>query len=543
MILKRTLKQVIIGAAALGCLQKAHGLLYKDDVQNIASYWSDRISHFDKEITLRNEFSTKFRALSSKEAFNMDASMERHIETEKTSMDAIMEEFESFKEEANNLIDITKSLDSYNRSNDDFFDTEKNKEVTLVMLDNLDALKRLVVPALNKNTSLTEKINKYDSYMVKVIEKCAEEEDTNNTLQNKTLFKLAKNNKIVAADVIYMLYLLDLSKLQGSALDNELIESVYAKIISHGISRSNVELFIAAIKRDVTEGNINVFVSGDMHFHLLFGVYSSVNTSKSSLVDEKTMDIYLSLLKENISEEEVKEHKEIAPVQVMKVIVVEYLIGGHLMDHKSNTLFRNLGKIVENVFNPANYNSTDIHEGLRMGREKQDEILDILSYIWCVYDEDRCVSQQAYDLYKEIGIGYSEFKEIKTSFASTKWMYQGVAAPLAGSDEQCPNISAVQFDISYTNPLWYVCRRCKHIKRPDNNKNINFKLIDEYENGQISFYSYKIYDTENELIWAKYMEGCIKACSSSILITSKPDEDESKVYFNILSGFYKYLKI
>ncbi|KAI5193375.1 hypothetical protein NEMIN01_2509, partial [Nematocida minor] len=111
MILGRTLKQVVVGAAALGCLQRASCELFKSDAKEIKSYWTDRISYFNKEINLRSGLFKKVGALdATEEAVNSEHSSEENTKI-KEAMDVVVaEDFETFTNKSLEIINLADSI-------------------------------------------------------------------------------------------------------------------------------------------------------------------------------------------------------------------------------------------------------------------------------------------------------------------------------------------------------------------------------------------------------------------------------------------------
>ncbi|KAI5190381.1 hypothetical protein NEMIN01_1005 [Nematocida minor] len=544
MILKRALKQVmVVGVLALAYLQQASCVLTKSDIEGIERYWTERIAYFGTEITLRCEFFAKVRTFNSNDlALNLNSFLKKKMETEKTSMDAIMEEFHSFEEKADRVIKVAhQTLLLYKFIDDPNFSSGKEEAEKIIQTEikaNEKDLKELITSALDISTLLAKKINKYDSHMIEVVEESFGIRKEDIEQHNLALFKLAKS-KIVAADIIYTLAETNPSDLRNDNRKKEVVAYLHGKISASAISKNNVELFVNAIRKDVMDKDMNLVLSGSRHFYLLFNICPAEKSSVL-LADDETMDLYASLLKENISEEEVKEHTDITYVQVMKIIVIEYIMSGHLMDYKSNTMLRNLGRVIESTFDPTEYNKTGA-EGFRIEQSKQDEIIWALHYIWGDYSSS-CRLQRTTELCRKIGISSSEFYNMHSNFLSVKWMYEGAMAPSAGSDAQNTEDLAVPLDMSYAHPAWYVCRRCKYISHSNDDRSSNFSLFSEEKPGKFTFRPHAIKATDNELVWAKYMKDCIEACFSGCIRVIKREKDGA-VYSRIVDDFYRSLNV
>ncbi|KAI5193197.1 hypothetical protein NEMIN01_2405 [Nematocida minor] len=543
MILCALKRIIIVGAAALACLQRATCELTKDDAKEIKKYWTNRASYFGKETNIRSEFFTNFRALNFHAlALISDKRLEKSTEIE-TRMSAIMEEFEHFEKESSKVIEATNSIlalygciDSLNSSDANKGQTKEEFEAGVK--ENESKLKKLITPVLDISTSLTRKINKYDSYMVEVIEEHNGIKKEIIELHNLALFKLAKSNKILAADIIYTLSEINPSDLCDEGAKEKMVESLCERILSGVISKSSIQLFVEFIEKDVVDNHMNLLLSGARHFYLLFGPYVPINANKPSLIDDGTLNMYLNLLEENIDEEELEEYMDITPKQVVKLVVIEYVMSRYLMDCKSNTLFRNLGKIVESMFGPIEY-STHFQEDFRIEKEKQDRILKSLSYIWS-NQKNNDIYNQARELCSEIGIGHYSFKEIHSSFVSAKWMYEGAIAPLANTDDQHSDNLGVLLDISYIHPLWYICKRCEHVSSLGSISSNNSHLFSQIEKDRVILRPHAIKASDSKLAQAKRMKGCIRAFFSNDIEIVNREKDGDR-YSEIVNDFCSYL--
>ncbi|KAI5193202.1 hypothetical protein NEMIN01_2409, partial [Nematocida minor] len=462
MILKRALKKVIVaGAAGLAYLHIASCELDKDNMKNIYIYWKNRLSYFEKEIVPRIGLFANFRASNSEAlALNSDNLFEKSAEMEK-GICAMAQELETLKKESSQIIELSSSIfklykDVNNRGST--LDKAQKETLEARIKDGSKRLTEIIIPSLDISTSLTKKINNYDFHMVEVIEERSGVEKS--SLDRLALFKLAKSNKILAANIIYALSSISLSQLESDAVEEKLVTLIHEKIASDFVPKSNVELFVRAVKKDVVKYKNNLYISADTNFGLLFNIHP-METSDVPLIDSEIMNVYISLLKENLSEEEVSQYAGITSLHVLKLMVIEYIMSGRLMDYKSNTVLRNLRKAIENEFDPVKYK---INSEVMFGRFqdlKQDEILNILTYVWGGYTGNPRLENIIEKVCKRIGIKRNNFTVIQRSFKYANWMYDAAMAPLAGSDGQYSDSLGVPFDMSYTHPLWYVCMRYK----------------------------------------------------------------------------------
>ncbi|KAI5189189.1 hypothetical protein NEMIN01_0355 [Nematocida minor] len=533
MILKRALKKVMVTAAvALACLQSA-SCLKESDIAIIKAYADNRRSSLGREISLRRNYFKKFRALNSNaQALNSQSIMEEDMEIEKTNMNSIMENFETFKKMSDNLIVVTdNTMDIYSLlNNPNFTRTQEQKESCRAQIEKKeDIIREKISYILTYATLLNANIGAYDSHMMEVIAKYSETEKiTSEELKNLTLFKLAQSQKIVPANIIYALSKVGPFELENETEKEKIMGEISENVRLRLISNNNVETFVDAIKKDVVENNINIFVSASTHFHLLFDIYSPMSRPKSSLVDDATMSIYLDLLRSDFCD--VYKYINITPVQVMKIITIEYLLSGYLMDYQNNSLFFILGKIIENVFEPQHLNSRNDEEDARMGREKQDKILDVLSTFW-ESSESAYLPKKAAELYDEIGIEYFDFIGIQSDFKLSRWIYDGTS-------EILDNIR-MPSSMTYTHPLWYVCKREKYIDYLDGNVYGDLKLFVRTKTGDVVFMPPTIY-TSVSAYWEIYIEKCIRSyIYGDVQIIKK--KDGSGVYATVadFSDFFK----
>ncbi|KAI5193291.1 hypothetical protein NEMIN01_2452, partial [Nematocida minor] len=535
MILKRALKKVIVaGAAGLAYLHIARCELSEIDVESINNYWKNRLSYFEKEIVLRIGLFADFRASNSEAlALNSDNLFEKSTEMERR-INAMMEELETLRGESSQIIELSSSiLGLYKYIDNEGSALDKALTLEARIKDGSKRLTEIIIPSLDISTSLTKKINSYDFHMVEEIEERSGVEKS--SLDRLALFKLAKSNKILAANIIYALSSISLSQLMDDAVEEGLITLIHKKIASGFVPKSNVELFVRAVKKDVKNHKINLYISADANFGLLFNIHP-MEASDVPLVDSEIMNVYISLLKENLSEEEVIQYTGITSLHVVKLIVIEYIMSARLMDYKSNTVLRNLGKAIENEFDPVEYKISSEELFGIAENIKQDEILNVLTYVWGGYTGKTCLRNMIREVYKDIGIGINEFIAIQCSFEFANWMYDAAMAPLANSDAQYSDSLAVPFDMSYTHPLWYICMRYKHLDDLDNKSGDNYRLFTQINPNTVEIRPHAIKVTDNELVWARYIAECIKACFSPNVDIILRKEDNNK-YMPIAYNF------
>ncbi|KAI5189186.1 hypothetical protein NEMIN01_0352 [Nematocida minor] len=572
MIQKQVLKQVaIVGAAALVFLHRASGAVEKDDLLSIHDYWSVRLLNIEKKVELRSNFLKKLSSLNARvspdssdtgveEDNNSNPEMEEKLSMGQQHLSDIAEHLAYLNEKIQAILDIIHSLEdlqknsytpccAYNKNKQD-----KNKAAIKA---DLHTLKKLFIPALDNSTSLIEKINKYDLHMAEVVEEQSRAANKCSTLHDLTLFKLAKSNKVVAADIIYTL-----SDIAPSKLDSELeliIFVMHRNLINH-IPYSNIKLFMYAVRDDVVNRSIDPLISADSRLYLLSDRYNPVYQPKSSVLDLGTMNIYLTLLKKDIYRTYLSQCMHITPGEVMKIIMIEYLMTGRLLDHKNNKLFSVLGEIIENIGKPAS-NSKNIHKRIGIERAAQDKILDALSIVWNDYKSATSVKHINVEqfCYKN-GFSFFDFFRVQKSFASIKWMYEieryslepeytvtsidEVERQGTEPENSIPRkelTQEVHFDISYTHPMWYIYKRCEYIN--------SFSAIDttssdtpfiEVCNDVFTLRPHRIRERDSDAVRTENINKCIRAWFAQCTeIISRREDNEG---YNLAYDFAKYLK-
>ncbi|KAI5189188.1 hypothetical protein NEMIN01_0354 [Nematocida minor] len=563
MILRTLLVQVLlIGAGMLACFRGAACEVSQSEIQSIHSYWHARINCIEEEIKIRKSFFktieyTNLRIVLSDS--KLSAEIKREIEAGRTDLSELKKALEALKkkrdeimETARSLMDLYKLFDIYPSTYDianrlsikisEFLhDTDVHSFRTKVKKTALD---RLLLPALKSFTSAIKKINEYDSHMLRVVEIYSKVKDKNSKINELALFKLAKSNKMLAAGIIFSFFEMRIFDISTSAIP---ISNYLCKSIMTHIPAVSVRVFINAVIQDVLnaagEKKGDPLVSADRHLHLLF---CNPYNSNKFVVDTDTMNMYLNLSKTEIAETEIEEHRNITPGQVVKILMLECLMSGHLLDYRRNSLFFALGRVIESVFRIKDENIANISEELQMKQMEQDKMLDVLSILWndCAYrmmieniDTKSLCKENSFELY--------DLKWILANFMSVKWMYE-IDRHGTESDDLVTRDEIdreMHFDMSYTHPMWYICRRCEYINEFTNiTTESNEKRFMEEEDSVITLRPYRISANDGGLARAQNMRSCIKAWfSKSIEIISREEEKNSGSY-SISNDFYKYLK-
>ncbi|KAI5189179.1 hypothetical protein NEMIN01_0345 [Nematocida minor] len=538
MILKQKTKQIgVVGVALLLYLQLIACALIESDVLAINKYWQDRISFIDREIKVRKnifkvvktiEFPRKRVTLNSADNIELEAVNEVVL----ININEIEKRRKIFEASINNIMMQTNTIiNLYQRlKNSIELDSEKRDEISKEIENKNTEICRMILLVFRANSSVIKEINSYDTYMLKVIDWCVSKKLD---VHNLTLFKLARQNKLLATNIIYTLFEIFMGKKKENVED--LLLQLPNVLTTH-ISSENVSTFMEAIRKDVKEGAANLFQSADAHLHLLCDKHNF----KISVLDPETMCIYFNLAKKNLSEEEIRQYINITPEQVVKVVIIEFLMAGDLLDHKENNLFASLGKIIQRMYTQDS-TLPSTYEEMQVRREKQNKILDVLSIMWDDYElTKKAEYTEIENLCESNDIPCFDFRKINSSFRSVAWMYAIDAyKPTPETDLGLE----LHFDMSYTNPMWYICKRCEHINRMAASKNNEHgtEPFAETKDG-VLITPDRISAVGEDAACAERMRSCMKAwfTKSAKVIHRKEDSQE---YCNLADDFTKYLKI
>ncbi|KAI5190080.1 hypothetical protein NEMIN01_0865 [Nematocida minor] len=545
MIFQRTVKKVLIMAAyALVCTQQARCRVAEKNISTIKTYWFVRIDSMEKEIVLRTDFLKRIEAVGARallSAANGDAytslSFDEKIRTGNKYLSEIVAKKRDLEKSVSAIAGAAGTLmDLYRYKNNRFFLDYRNKHKNMIKKEK-NTLERLLLPALENSTQVIEKINEYDLHMLEMVEQYGLVENTN--IDGLVLFKLAKKNKIVAAKIIFYLFEMEPCEIENNTVG--VAERMHKDIMAH-IQHENVKLFISAIRDDIKDrvlkSRTEVLISAGVHVHLLFDRCSSTHKSNPSVLDAETMNVYLSLLKDDLTESDISLHADITPRQVMGVLAIEFLLNGHLLDHKRNSLFSALGKVISSIGNPAD-SSTNVCENIRKGRAQQNKILDALGTLWNECNLFTSIKHENIASFqKEKSISFSNSEWMANSLISSEWMYD--------LDTHSPSFEdkfnmGIHFDMSYTHPLWYICQRCENASHlTSNNMRSNLNLFEETENTIVVLRPHRINKTDDDSVRAENMKSCIKAWFAPVVEIISREED-GREYNSIANDFSRYL--
>ncbi|KAI5190383.1 hypothetical protein NEMIN01_1007 [Nematocida minor] len=518
MILQKTFKQIVVGIAALAYFQSATCSLEEKDMQKIRDYWAKRSNVMNKEIQTRSDFLN--RANSFINDAKLSPASKKHMEEGRGSLSEIETRFLALDRNIHAIAEKTKKSTSLHSSS----------EFTQGMKKSHDSLDKLLLKTLDDSDSVREGIRKFDSNMLKVIEECSSQmKDT--SIHDLTLFKLAKSNKPFAMNMIYTLF--KISPFKPGVNIDDTVDSIFRTFSSYidGFDFSFLT-YKKAIKNEVKQGKTDLLILADKYLHLL------LTTNKDVMV------IYLDLLKEDYSVED--RDLKITPVQFMKMIIIEYIMSGCFMDYRRNTLFLNLGKIIESIGRPANSSTEKSSEDIEEARRKQNKILDVLSMAWSDYSvPGTTISfREVESFYKEKIIESTDIRTIQIDFASAAWMYKlDIASPTKQELARDPTLlKKVCFDMSYIHPMRYIYQRYKDVSRfaKKNPENSGKLFAEKYSNGIVTFRMCELSANDDDLVQAEMMKSCIRAwfLESIVLISRREDGQE---YRDVVYDFDRYL--
>ncbi|KAI5189185.1 hypothetical protein NEMIN01_0351 [Nematocida minor] len=518
MILQRVLKQVILGVFLLAYLQRAScGVPYLDIVK-IKDYWCDKALYFHREGTIRSDFITKCEALKTEAlsfGLNLDEAIEKgnedifNIRCQTTSLRKIIEE----------MVQLISQIE---------YSCIYRKDASFIANIKVE-LEKIFLKALNRNTSIVKAINEYDSHMLEVLERYYEKKYKSINLKEMTLFKLAKRNKILATKMVY--YLFEMQRFNTDFSIEAETEKHVENMASNKLMRCKLD-FLSAIKKAVKETDGDPLETANAHLALLL---CDENNDIETSMDNDAMSVYLSLAKENISEEEISKCKNVTPAQVVKIMMLEHLMADNVYDYKTNHLLRALGRVIDNAFNPMNYSSTDVHEGMKVGRKAQDKILKCLNYVWnSQHPSSDDMFSPIYCFCKNNSISYSAFKDLQRDYLSLKWIYQ--------LDAPTPAAEGLLFDLSYTHPIYYVCKRYSYAAYISEMESKSGGELYMAYHDVFTHSSYKKSAKSGDQASLENVNNCIKAWlfPTTDVFTG---EDNAKECNTLAADFNKYIKI
>ncbi|KAI5189194.1 hypothetical protein NEMIN01_0360 [Nematocida minor] len=525
MILKRALKQVIVGAVALAYLQKAKAEVDRD-ILKIRDYWTDKTNyHMEREIKIRVNILNEVKTLECKEI--QPCVFNKYIEEGEANLENLKTHLVTFESSADTIVE--KAINIIREQ----MIAEKRGTVADTQ-DLRDELMKMLPSALDKTDLLYGAIKKFDSHMLEVIERYSKAKNRDRKIHNLTLFKLAKKNKFLAVGIVYALFNIEGPTFKRPSMKDEVDNMLRA--INNYLSFVDYSDYEKAIRDDIDKGEMDLLKLADRHLAILFEPYG--NTSGG-------ISIYLDLVKENMTKKDIRKHNQITRGQVVKVIMIECAMDGYLMDYRNNTVFSNLGQIIMSI-GKADDDSTDAQKDLRLERERQDRILSGLYVLWSEWENFKLElrNRNIRQLCRQNDINIDYFKEIQNVFTSARWMYDlDILTPTAEEiDDDQSLLKKVRFDMSYTHPMCYIYQRCEDMSQvADADLGSDEKPFAEKDSDSITLRLHKIGKNDSSAVQTENMKNCIRAWYSKMVKLIRRKEDGLEYYY-IANDFERHLE-
>ncbi|KAI5189184.1 hypothetical protein NEMIN01_0350 [Nematocida minor] len=531
MILKGTLKQVILGILVLAYLQRASCLKEKD-VKKIWSYWNERMTSMQKEFKIRRNFlNNKVKLFVCKEI--PPQSLSEDIETGKTNLFNMEAQLSEFTENAETVLKKAKELIDLNEASGHRMAVALFRSHFQKIDEAEDSLQKMIPSALDKIDSLCAKIKEFDSHMLGVIEKCSKMKKKYSRVEYLKLFRLAKINKPFAIDMLYALFTIEPYKSKYDI--EETVEYMLEKLSNYFLGMDATH-YANLINYNVKNGHLNLLELADTHLHTLFEQYG---------IDSDTVETYLNLLEEHIPDEEIAYFTNITPELTVKMVILEYALHRHFMDYKKNDLFCLLGRIIAAIGKPAK-KSADVQEDKKKAREKQDRVIDALHILWneCeTFNREKRVAT-IFPFCKQNHINRSSFETLQNGFTSARWMYKlNLATPADKLTDEQKLFKKTHFDMSYVHPMCYIYQRCEdmsHLVKTDAES--DQKPFVEL-GSKIIVRPHRVSEADTDLVKLENMKDCVRiwfiSSGETKIISRKEDGEE---YCSIVKDFETHLK-
>ncbi|KAI5189433.1 hypothetical protein NEMIN01_0496 [Nematocida minor] len=531
MILQQVLlkKVVVMGACLLACLQVASCTTRDKDVnlEGLYAYWHSRMASMEKQVQICGSFISKADSMSGEMPFDASSYVKRGKE-------AISEITTGFSSLSNNMEEVKKLVESLYELNIYIKKKQPASDNVIDIPFNGDIMKAatkskidgFLSKMLNDSTLMIENVHKFNLNMLNFVEKYSLKKYQNSQLEDLLLFKLARKNKMFATNIIFAFFAAESTESAFDAdFDEQRLEHIISCLNNH-ISSKEISKYISAVQDDIRENKTSPLVSANAHFQSMFGEYGVGTSAKDSI-----MHIYFNLSKNSLSNEEISQCESITPEQVIRLVMIEYLMDGHLLNCKRNSLFSNLGKMISN-----------------MEEKEQNKILDVLSMLW---DDWYCELRESVGLFftqfcKEHSLCFNFFMNLKSCFTHSRWMY---AVDMSRVELENPFSKGelakeMHFDMSYVHPMWYMCKRYEsvsHLDKPD--PEFSNKPFMEREHRSITIRMHRISKNDDELIRAENMRDFMNICFLPLAVRVEllyRQQDASKCY-PIASCFLKSL--
>ncbi|KAI5190689.1 hypothetical protein NEMIN01_1154 [Nematocida minor] len=448
MILQRALlKQVLtVGAIALSYLQGASCVPENKSIilNNLCGYWHDNIYFIEKQVQSCSDFLNRARSIENEEKGH-DNALKIGVDT----LSKITEELASLNriwKEIRISLGLLGEESVYTRIKK-YISSNVVKCISKGKAKKNLTLESLSLKMLNTSTSVIEKIHTFNSHMLDFIaDYCEKKYEGGSEIHDLVIFKLAKRNKMFAANIVFAFFELELS-LSDDEIDKKELRHI-VNCLDNSISKKSISDYAVAVMKDLQKKKVNMLVSADTHFKYKFHGYGL-----NLFASEDVIDMYLCLIEKDLSETEISRFKDILPKQIIRLVVIEYAMDGHLLNYKKNHLFSNLEKII-----------------VSLEESEQNKILNGLSMLWeDWYCDSRKIDLSFEDFCKESYLKIDFFKSLQFSFMYSKWMYD-LDMPIPEPENPSARnelAKEIHFDLSYLHPMWYMCKRYERISYLD----------------------------------------------------------------------------
>ncbi|KAI5190373.1 hypothetical protein NEMIN01_0997 [Nematocida minor] len=484
---KVLLKQVMaIGAVALAYLQG--GSCLPEDggmyLNALNVQWNRKMNALEKQVQLRKDFLKKSK-LVSKEISNCNAksnlcSGEIFMRKMTNNLSALNATWEEMK----NLIRLNES-NKYavgkQTASDEMMETDSTDR-----RENSAELEELLQKMLNDENSLVENIQRFNYHMLLFIEYYNIEKHRSKKMHELKLFLLAQSKKILATNLVFTFFEMNTLTVSDGMINKEEFERTVSYLRGPIPSEAVAEYMITVMSEFQKTGE-NPLIVADKHFRYKFSEYGLDGEE-----DAQIMDIYFDLVRKELFGSEMDPIRNITPEQVIKAVMIEYLMDGYLLNYKTNRVSLNLEKVISN-----------------MEKTKQDNITTTLNILW---ELDWYCKSDSFDIEgfcTENKLSLDFFKSLQSSLFYSKWIYVPETPHLEVEDtlsERERIAKMVHFDISYLHPMWYSLKRYESSSQL-NSFDIRYNATPfmERENGLIKVRLHKISKKDDKLVRARNM--------------------------------------
>ncbi|KAI5189214.1 hypothetical protein NEMIN01_0380 [Nematocida minor] len=360
----------------------------------------------------------------------------------------------------------------------------------------------------NAFDSLSEMMYQFDSAMIDLIEEYMKIANENNILSTLPLFKIAKNKKILAADIIYTFF-----SVSKEDFSNEDICYRMLKRTRH-IPVAKIKKLVSSIKEDVLKHEIDSLASANKNFLVLL---HSWHDCKPDLQNEEVLSVYLDLIEKYLSKKEGDIYTyKLTDDQVIKIVMIEYLLNKCAIKYKNNMLFFNLNQIIEKIGRPINIGKdADIHQSLKTAIKKQDMMIDALCFLWTDYDSITIDKKRNIDSFcEEFNVNFFSLQRTQKELRTFKWLFKlnEDIVEIGGLAIQniFPKLNS-RFDISHIHPMWYLYFRAEYINSHINkDTQVDSNSFMKKTSKGTTIRPYKINEKDSPSTHQENLKNCIK---------------------------------